>query len=96
MPGGTVGGACDRLRQSTKEWNYGYLKIVRGVSRVNSLSVTNAVKTYFGPRTECAGFDRVICRTTRKFYNIRTAASFSLMVGLDPGKSSMLGEQGDL
>jgi hypothetical protein len=30
--------------------------------------------TYFGPRTECAGFDRVICRTTRKSYNIRTAA----------------------
>jgi hypothetical protein len=23
-----------------------------------------------------AGFDRVICRTTRKSYNIRTAASF--------------------
>jgi hypothetical protein len=45
--------------------------------------------TYFGPRTECAGFDRVICRTTRKSYNIRTAASFSLMVGLDPGKSSI-------
>src|ERR1700680_2376797 len=39
--------------------------------------------TYFGPRTECAGFDRVICRTTRKSYNIRTAASFCLMVGLD-------------
>src|SRR5271166_320131 len=31
--------------------------------------------TYFGPRTECAGFDDVICRTTRKSYNIRTAAS---------------------
>src|SRR6266436_9796969 len=45
--------------------------------------------TYFGPRTECAGFDRVTCRTTRKSYNIRTAASFSLMVGLDPGKSSI-------
>src|SRR5712672_1934336 len=45
--------------------------------------------TYFGPRTECAGFDGVICRTTRKSYNIRTAASFRLMVGLDPGKSSI-------
>src|SRR5208283_565541 len=45
--------------------------------------------TYFGPRTECAGFDGVICRTTRKSYNIRTAASFSLTVGLDPGKSSI-------
>jgi hypothetical protein len=41
--------------------------------------------TYFGPRTECAGLDGVICRTTRKSYNIRTAASFCLMVGLDPG-----------
>src|SRR5271166_664919 len=39
--------------------------------------------TYFGPRTECAGFDGVICRTTRKSYSIRTAASFCLMVGLD-------------
>src|ERR1700740_1926396 len=45
--------------------------------------------TYFGPRTECAGFDGVICRTTKKSYNIRTAASFSLTVGLDPGKSSI-------
>src|SRR6202011_5299125 len=45
--------------------------------------------TYFGPRTECAGFDGVICRTTRKSYNIRTAASFSLTVDLDPGKSSI-------
>src|ERR1700680_4596375 len=45
--------------------------------------------TYFGPRTECAGFDGVICRTTRKSYNIRTAASFCLTVGLDPGKSSI-------
>ena len=36
-----------------------------------------------------ARFDRVICRTTRKSYNIRTAASFCLMVGLDPGKSSI-------
>src|SRR5580704_11624548 len=45
--------------------------------------------TYFGPRTECAGFDGVICRTTRKSYSIRTAASFCLMVGLDPGKSSI-------
>src|SRR5258707_12377639 len=43
--------------------------------------------TYFGPRTECAGFDGVICRTTRKSYSIRTAASFCLMVGLDPGKA---------
>src|SRR5271163_3388994 len=42
-----------------------------------------------GPRTECAGFDGVICRTTRKSYSIRTAASFCLMVGLDPGKSSI-------
>src|SRR3979411_1796548 len=45
--------------------------------------------TYFGPRTECAGFDGVICRTTRKSYSIRTAASFCLMVGFDPGKSSI-------
>src|SRR5260370_27642497 len=45
--------------------------------------------TYLGPRTEWAGFDGVICRTTRKSYNIRTAASFCLMVGLDPGKSSI-------
>src|SRR4029077_12037125 len=45
--------------------------------------------TYFGPGKESAGFDSVICRTTRKSYNIRTAASFSLMVGLDPGKSSI-------
>src|SRR5258708_31751404 len=45
--------------------------------------------TYFGPRTEWAGFDGVICRTTRKSYSIRTAASFCLMVGLDPGKSSI-------
>ena len=27
-------------------------------------------------------------RTTRKSYSIRTAASFCLTVGLDPGKSS--------
>src|SRR4029077_4251142 len=47
--------------------------------------------TYFGPRTECAGFDGVICLTTRKSYSIRTAASFCLMVGLDPGKSSIQG-----
>src|SRR4029077_6680883 len=50
--------------------------------------------TYFGPRTECAGFDGVICRTnqgglTRKSYSIRTATSFCLTVGLDPGKSSI-------
>src|SRR5258708_16861709 len=24
--------------------------------------------TYIGPRTECAGFDGVICRTTRKLF----------------------------
>src|SRR6266481_5027343 len=47
--------------------------------------------TYFGPRTACAGFDGVIWRTTRKSYNIRTAASFCLTVGLDPGKSSRVG-----
>src|SRR5271165_80363 len=51
--------------------------------------VLPVLTTYFGPRTECAGFDGVICRTTRKSYSIRTAASFSLTVGLDPGKSSI-------
>src|SRR6476659_1109919 len=45
--------------------------------------------TYFGPRTECAGLEETICRTTIKSYNIRTAASFCLTVGLDPGKSSI-------
>src|ERR1700719_595278 len=29
--------------------------------------------TYFGPRTECAGFVGVICRTTRKSYRIKCA-----------------------
>src|ERR1700682_6083154 len=42
--------------------------------------------TYFGPRTECAGFEGVICRTTKKPYTIRTAASFCLTVGLEPRK----------
>src|SRR5277367_4516945 len=28
--------------------------------------------TYFGPRTACAGFDGVICRTTWKSYKVRT------------------------
>jgi hypothetical protein len=45
--------------------------------------------TYFGPRTACAGFDGVICRTTRKSHNIRTAASYCLTVGSHRGKSSI-------
>src|SRR5271166_7143022 len=36
--------------------------------------------TYFGPRTEWAGFDGVICRMTRKSYNIRTAASLIVLI----------------
>jgi hypothetical protein len=34
-------------------------------------------------------FEESIWRTTKKSNNIRTAASFSLTVGLDPGKSSI-------
>src|SRR6266566_5206203 len=42
--------------------------------------------TYFGPRTECAGFDGVICRTTRKSNNIRTACELLLNGRLGSGK----------